>query len=225
MIVLPTREQLVKASEKRVWDFGNEILYDLCREHFSHTRDEEIVAKVLFIGRIYAAAVERGKKKQENINDDFYTKVIAPEFRKSKIDKYLTDLRQVKEIASDNIPQILSVHYYLISILNKTIDREKRSFCSKYLHFHCPDLFFIYDSRVVSALRKYIGRVPNDSKIGLGSNKVDAEYSKFFSKCFHLRGRIKEEMGISLTNRQFDNFLIDVANSDLSNRKIKGAQD
>lgn len=223
MIVLPTRKQISKAA-KSEWDFGNRILYDLCEEYFSHGKDEIIITKVLFIGRIYAAAVERGKKRQQNINDDFYTKVVAPLFRNSDIDKHLSKLKVLKCITPENIPQILSAHYYLVSTLNKIIDRDKRSFCSKYLHFHCPNLFFIYDSRVVSALRKYISRVPKELKIGFDSNQVDAEYSIFFNKCFHLKRRIENEIGISLTIRQFDNLLIDVANRDLSNRKIYGTQ-
>ncbi len=78
MIKLPTKQQINKALRKPPWDFGNQILYDICRNNFKHDRDDIIIAKILFIGRIYAAAVERRRNKQDVINDNFYVDIIAP---------------------------------------------------------------------------------------------------------------------------------------------------
>jgi hypothetical protein len=47
------------------WDFGNEILYSMCRQNPFHDKPEIVTAKVWLIGRSYAAAIERGRKKSK----------------------------------------------------------------------------------------------------------------------------------------------------------------
>ena len=66
----------------------------MCRKNFNHIEDEIIVAKVLFIGRIYAAAVERRRNKKDDINDNFYIDTIAPTFKESKLDDLLDELSE-----------------------------------------------------------------------------------------------------------------------------------
>lgn len=209
---LPTHKQLDTARQKSVWDFGNTILYKLCKENFKHDLDEHILTKVLFIGRIYAAAVERRKNKSNDINDNFYTDTVTPTFKKSKLDDKLSDLKNLKTEKIENIKSVLQTHYYLTSILQKITALDKRSFSSKYLHFHLPDLFYIYDSRAVSALRQFTSQVPKDLKHILDLDDIDKEYAKFYCKCFDLRRQIKSQFNFDLTHRQLDNLLIEVAN-------------
>jgi hypothetical protein len=209
---LPSKKQLESARQQNVWDFGNAILYKLCKDNFQHKTDDHILTKVLFIGRIYAAAVERRKNKSTDINDNFYTETIAPTFRKSELDIKLSDIKSLKADKVENIKSVLQTHFYLTSMLQKITALEKRSFCSKYLHFHLPDLFYIYDSRAVTALRKYASKVPEDLKHILKLDNIDSEYAKFYCKCYDLKRRIKTELNIDLTNRQLDNLLIEVAN-------------
>jgi hypothetical protein len=209
---LPTVEQTNSAKQIRVWDFGNAILYDLCQKNFRHVEDDKIVAKVLFIGRIYAAAVERRRNKKEGINDDFYTDTIAPTFRNSELDDLLNELSKYKELSVDSISSVLEVHSYLTNLLKRITDLEKRSFSSKYLHFHLPDLFFIYDSRAVIALRQFTSQVPKDLQKFIDIANADTEYAKFFIKCFDMKRSIQDQYHTHITNRQLDNILIDVAN-------------
>ena len=133
---LPTQKQLDTARQKNVWDFGNAILYKLCKDNFKHDTDDHILTKVLFIGRIYAAAVERRKNKSNDINDNFYTDIVAPTFRKSKLDEQLSKLKIAKTENIENIKLVLQTHYLLTSMLKKITALDKRSFSSKYLHFH-----------------------------------------------------------------------------------------
>lgn len=209
---LPNKKQLDNARQKNVWDFGNAILYKLCKDNFEHKTDEHILTKVLFIGRIYASAVERRKNKSTDINDNFYTDVIAPTFRESKLDEKLLELKSVNVDKVENIKFVLQTHYYLTSMLQKITALDKRSFSSKYLHFHLPNIFYIYDSRAVTALRKFISQVPKDLKHILKFENIDSEYAKFYCKCYDLKRRIKAQFNIDLTNRQLDNLLIEVAN-------------
>ncbi len=217
-MTLPTQLQIENAKQVNVWGFGNTILYDLCRKNFNHVEDEKILTKVLFIGRIYAAAVERRRNKKDEINDNFYIGTIVPTFRESELDKLLDELSTFKKLTIDCIPQILLTHSYLTRILKRITDLEKRSFCSKYLHFHMPNLFFIYDSRAVTGLRQFTSRVPKDLKECIYLENIDVEYAKFFIKCFDLKRQVEDHFKSTLTNRQLDNILIDVANKK-SNRK------
>ena len=212
MIMLPTKQQTNNALQKPSWDFGNQILYDLCRNNFNHDQDDVIIAKVLFIGRIYAAAVERRRNKQDVINDNFYIDIIAPTFRKSAIDNHLNELRKYKTITLDNIKEILKTHYYLTEILNKITALNKRSFASKYLHFHLPDLFYIYDSRAVEGIRSFVRRTPIYLEKIIKGVECDKEYAKFFCKCFNLKKQVEKQYDIKITNRQLDNMLVEIAN-------------
>jgi hypothetical protein len=212
-MTLPSREQLKKAKQNNVWDFGNKILYDMCREYFHHNKAEHILTKVLFIGRIYASAVERRRNKKDEINDNFYIDTIAPTFINSKLDTYLDKLKSIKNLNIGNIKEILQTHYYLTNTLKKITDLEKRSFSSKYLHFHLPDLFFIYDSRAVMALRFFTSNVPKDLKKFIQLETADIEYAKFYCKCFDLKRQIEVHYKKTMTMRQFDNLLIEIANN------------
>jgi len=212
----PTQEQIDNAKRGNIWDFGNAILYDMCSKQFHHIEDEKIVAKVLFIGRIYAAAVERRRNKKNDINDNFYIDTIAPTFRNSRLDDLLDELHAFKKLSVDCVSPVLGLHFYLTDLLKKITALEKRSFASKYLHFHLPDLFFIYDSRAVIALRQFDSRVPKDLNGFVDIENVDAEYAKFFLKCFDLKRRIEDRYQTHITNRQLDNILIDVANNKLN---------
>lgn len=201
------------------WDFGNEVLYNLCKENFQHREEDKIIAKVWLIGRSYAAAIERRRNKA-GINDDFYTEVVAPAFKNSKLDSYLNDLKQCEEITNENIERILLTHNYLMQVIKEITDLEKRSLCSKYLHFHLPNLFYIYDSRVLEVIRQYVSRPPRDMKHIYNSPDVDTEYAKFFLKSFELRNSIENMFGLKLSPREVDKVLIVKANNSTSIERI-----
>ncbi|MHC1704980.1 MAG: hypothetical protein AB9846_13810 [Tenuifilaceae bacterium] len=218
----PTKQQLERAIQKSPWDFSNKILYELCRNNFNHKEDDVILTKVLFIGRIYAAAIERRKNKDdEDINDNFYLKEVTNIFRKPELDERLANLSKHSEISSENIISVLNTHYYLTSEIRKITALEKRSFSSKYLHFHLPEMFYIYDSRAVTALREFISDVPDEMKEIVKLENVDKEYAKFLCKCVSLKKQIEIRYNIKIANRQFDNLLIEVANNKAIEKKKK----
>jgi hypothetical protein len=204
-------QELINQFKQTEWEFVNEILYTMCRENFSHQQTDKIIGKVVLIGRTYAAAIERRKNKTE-LNDGFYIDKVAPQFKKSKLDFYLGSLKANTDLTENMIPDILNTHFYLTNLIKQLTEQHKRSFSSKYLHFHLPHLFFIYDSRAVTALRQFKSRVPRDLNYILQSEEVDKEYARFYLKCFDLKRQIKHQHNISLTNRQFDNLLMKIAN-------------
>jgi hypothetical protein len=209
--------EIIEACKKSVWNFGNGVLYKLCAENFYHTEDEKILAKVWLIGRAYAAAIERRRIKEAN-NDDFYIDKVVPAFKNSELDSRLRELSQYDKLTQENLEEILETHYYFTKLTADLTGLEKRSFCSKYLHFHLPNLFPIYDSRVVGSLRKLISKTPTRFSQILNSTRIDREYTIFACKSLAVRQDIEKTFGKELTLREFDNLLIRFANDVLLNR-------
>ncbi len=186
-----------------VWDLSNEILYEMCQKYPHHKKDGDIIAKVLLIGRVYSAAIER-RKSVDNISSVFYREAVAPGIRKSKIDAWLNTLRDFDRPTSGNCVQIIVVHKKVTDLFREISGLEKRSLASKYLHFHFPTLFFIYDSRSVSAIRQ----VEHVTYWNPNLVEYDHAYAKFFLRCMAFTERVKAECGTKLTPRQLDKYLL-----------------
>ena len=54
-------KEFIEQTEQSEWDFGNEILYKMCEEYFTHEQTDKIIGKVILVGRAYTAAMERRK--------------------------------------------------------------------------------------------------------------------------------------------------------------------
>lgn len=202
-----TLKQIENSKKDIGWDLGNKILYDLCKNNFTHDTVDKVLAKTWLIGRSYSVALERRKNKI-NDSEDFYLKTVASTFIESDIDIILKNLLEYDKISIDNLHEILLAHKYLTEQIFKITNLEKRSFSSKYLHFHLPELFYIYDSRAVSAIRLHVPKLPNELRILAEDTNCDKEYSHFCYKCFWLQKSITEKYNVSLTPRQLDNFLL-----------------
>lgn len=206
---------LNKARESDIWELGNGYLYSLCRDHYYHKADNEIAAKIWLIGRSYSASVERRKNKKSNEkNDNFYKLIVVPALKNSILDSYLINLKRFSSINLNNVYYIIETHGYLTKVLNKITAMDKRSLSSKYLHFHCPRLFYIYDSRAVKGLRILKKKLQNKLKNKiLKDKKYDKEYSRFYMACLDIHKEIITKYKIRLSIRQFDNLLISIADN------------
>lgn len=192
------------------WDLGNDVLYDLCRAHPGHSSEPAVIAKIWLIGRSYAAAIERRRNKTDE-NDDFYVEVVAPKVKSSGIDAWLQKLGSFAAPTDANFEQIVRVHGHVTDLFEQITGLEKRSLASKYLHFHLPHLFFIYDARAVKGLQRLqqvVGRASSASIAG-----GDNEYRKFFEKCLRLQAEIKKRFGASVSPRETDKLLLQVSAS------------
>lgn len=188
------------------WDFFNDQIYKLCDSHPEHTITDKILAKVLIIGRTYAAAIERRKNKSEE-NDAFYIEKVAPLFKKLDLDAAIAKVKVQSTSHKTQILKILKLHQLLTKATFNLTKQNKRSFASKYLHFHLPHHFFIFDSRATKAISSL--NIIADKELIKNAN-IDEEYGVFFLKCWHLQKQINEEHGVSLTPREIDNLLISV---------------
>lgn len=186
------------------WGLMNKLLYQMCSKYPEHTDTSTIMAKICLIGRSYSASIERRKiKDEEDRGDDFYEKTVAPEIMESKIDHWLCSLKEYRNIAENNLGQIIETHSKVMKLFNRISGLNKRSLASKYLHFHLPNLFYIYDSRAIKGLR-----VISDFRINNQFQCYDVEYSKFVQKLFYLHNKAQETFGITLSTRQLDRLLL-----------------
>ena len=201
-----TTDLIKKAQADSPWDTGNNVLYSLCRTHPKHINTDEVVAKIWLIGRSYAAAIER-RRNADAYDGDFYLDKVAPPIIESDIDAWIHTAAHTGELVDASLPTSLFVHQQVTSLFNRISGLEKRSLGSKYLHFHLPHFFFIYDSRAVRGISKLATVVGRATQM---NTQADREYKKFAAKCLRLQRHISNEFGVSLSPRQIDNLLLEI---------------
>ena len=188
------------------WTFGNSILYKMCKDNPKHTDPDVIVGKIWLIGRSYAAAIERRKDANQE-TDNFYFDIVAPNMKRIgiKLDKKISTL---SKSSSSDIENLLTTHKFLTDEFNKISHLQKRSLASKYLHFHCPEKVFIYDSRANNAINKLVVRPYKSAHNNLSPSEYDKEYGKFVCKVLELKHFLETELKKHLSPRDIDNFLL-----------------
>ncbi len=194
---------VARAIGRSVWDFGNRVFYDLCANHPHHDEDDVIVAKVWLIGRSYAAAIERRRSNTPSLNGDaFYERSVAPNIRKSGIDKWF---RSISDDASNDIALILRVHKKVMDLFGEISGLGKRSLASKYLHFHFPSRYYIFDTRAmkgIQALTTGVGRNLHSLR------NYDETYARFYLRAQTLNAELNSLVGRSLSPRELDKVLL-----------------
>ncbi len=186
---------------QKVWDLGNKVLYDLCSDNPAHTDNDAIVAKTWLIGRAYAVTLER-RRNADVRGDAFYIERVARAFRNSEIDKWFRDLK--RKGACGNRQKAIETHKKLTDLLQSITDFENRSFASKYLHFHFPSQFYIFDSRADKSASKLAKLDRNRIRFA----NADAKYADFYARCEQLSGLIKELIGRFPAPREVDKVLL-----------------
>jgi hypothetical protein len=85
------------------------------------------------------------------------------------------------------------------------VGKRKRSFASKYLHFHAPKAVPIFDSYAVQNLKEFVPgrlRVPPD-----WNGPADSQYAAYVARYLVFRDTIRERFDLRLTPRQIDRLL------------------
>ena len=201
------RNAVDEAKKKDPWDLGNNVLYDLCEKEREHKDEGAIFAKIWLIGRAYAAAIERRRTKEENKenNHEYYKKAIK-KIKESEIDKWISELSDFKGSEKERFSQIVSTHRKVQDLFEEISGLKKRSLASKYLHFHLPDYFYIYDSRAESAMKKFTPILEKKSRPSVKDS--DPPYYKFVGHCLDLQAFIEKNIeNAPLTPRQIDRIL------------------
>lgn len=189
------------------WDLGNKVLYDMCAAYSQHETPAEAISKVWLIGRSYAAAIERRKNKQED-SDDFYEKTVGPGVCNSRIDDVLSNMPASPADPVLSVADTVRAHWTVNSLFQSLAHMGKRSLAAKYLHFHRPDIFFIYDSRAQTAISKLTPDCRYIECVSLSESERDELYYKFCMRACWLRRHVEESHGHALTPRQLDKVLL-----------------
>ncbi len=191
------------------WSFGNEILYEMCRKSPEHKSADEIVGKVWLIGRSYAAAIERRKNVNKiDSGDDFYFNVVAPKMLKAgeELDNRINKLKKYDAITEENLKEIVDTHLFLTNVFSDISGHDKRSLASKYLHFHVPKLFYIFDSRAIQGARSYV--MPDKQLRALLAPFGDKDYIELVIRLFTFQEYVKSKYGMTISPRVIDSFLL-----------------
>ena len=182
--------------------WGNVVLYQMCRDAPRHDDIDEISGKIWLIGRSYSAAIERGAGERIIKDEDFYITQVAPAIKNSDIDLWLDSVRDISRVTYDNVDLVLSAHKNVTDLFQRISGKEKRSLASKYLHFHQPNAFFIFDSIANSKVRE---KLRNKKQRFAVPRKHDYEYSQFVYRCLYYRDNIYEnESRENTSTRQLD---------------------
>jgi hypothetical protein len=200
-----------RALRDDAWTIGNKALYDLCRRYPRHRRDADIVAKIWLIGRTYSASVERGRSGgvgSDRSNEWFYTEAVPKALRESALDDRLESLNRFKRIDESNVNAILNTHALLMRVLRQLTGKNKRSLASKYLHFHRPHLFFIYDARAVKGIQAL-----NLTRCPVNAPTADVPYAGFVADAISLQNRVWHQFGHRLNPRQLDRLLLAICDT------------
>lgn len=207
--VLNSKLSAILNSKRSKWDYANSILYEMCEKKPLHDDADIIVGKIWLIGRSYAAAIERRKNKDDTDDDDFYYEIVAPKMLSigNTLDERITELKQYPVLSEENLDLVLNTHKLLTDAFFDITELEKRSLASKYLHFHCPQMFFIYDSRANLGVRKWVKldkqRVYKHYPCG-----CDVEYADFCVRMIELQEYCKQKFGYTPSPRKIDDFLL-----------------
>ena len=200
-------EDIAKARAQAAYGFGNQILYDMCKNYPKHIDEAVIIGKIWLIGRSYAAAIERGSKR---IN---YETDVGPAIKAigDTLDDKISHLAIYPQITRECLSDMLKTHHFLMKEFRNITGMDKRSLASKYLHFHAPNVVYIYDSLAQMHVSKY--KLPYrplkmELQKELGANNVDDAYLDFVAKAFELNEQIHREHNIWLTPRELDAVLL-----------------
>lgn len=199
-----TKQEVFNACTPDVFDFGNEWLYKLCSDYPRHTDESHSIAKVWLIGRAYSAAIER--KSAPEGADELYRNQIGPAMRKSRLDILISELPDGRSPIEERFSFGVEVHAELMRIWSTAGATGKRSLASKYLHFHCPNVFPLLDSRALAGIKKVTPdarRVPK-----LDASSGDTIYRSFCARSAWLIREIRQQFRARLSLRQIDKLLL-----------------
>lgn len=157
------------ASEE--YSFGNKLLYDMCKDIDGQKwNDPKILAdKIWLVGRSYAASPERRISKGDvpKVGDgtgEYFNEVAKDIHNKYSVQNEIVDklngnykfdfsdsdiallIRTIKSVEKFNDAVKEANIKYDEYRLEESNYKNQISFCSKFLHFHFPNTFFIFDS-------------------------------------------------------------------------------
>jgi hypothetical protein len=193
--------------------YGNHVLYKMCKARPEHTDPKIVGSKIWIIGRAYAATIERQGKKRTKKDEDEHDHVASIIYREP-IDDWIKNVSSIHKLTSKNIEKSLECHKNMVELLKPFTRKKKRSlrsFVSKYLHFHKPLAFFIYDSRATARIKDAIKQLSNRKQHFKFPRGYDDTYAAFCARCIYYRDEFLEKhlrRKVKVTPRVLDMWLL-----------------
>lgn len=187
-----TREFITDTLALSVQDARTRALYELCFLHRSHFRSEIVADKLRMILRLCA---------EHGLGVD----TLSPEFAayrlgRSGLDRWFAGLATAERI---DPALVFEVHKRVMDLFEDLPPQQARSLASKYLHFHFPELFYLYDSRVETAAIAL-----EQEECGyLAGGDHDPDYARFFACCRRLAESFAPLAGRCPNPRELDRLL------------------
>lgn len=184
---LPDREFVTDVLASAFLDPQRRALYDLCFQHGDHLREAVTAEKLRRIVRLYA----------EYDGCSLSPEAVAQRLGRSGVDSWFGLLASAEAL---DPAQLLETHHRMMAVFADLSDVEARSLASKYLHFHFPELFYIYDTVVASVAARLVG----DECASEGSPAPDPVYARHMACCRRLTQQLAPQLGRRLSPRELD---------------------
>ncbi len=188
---------------ERLYKHSDDFLYSLCENCRDHRNLGETYTKVQLIGLAYRADPGRHGKPIKDVAE-FLT------LKHSEVDRIFNRLRKVSESNSSLnalvLQKVVEEHGSLLELLCKkfTKGRIPRSFLSKYMHFHFPNIVPIFDSIADRKIRSFCYESGELSK-PLGA---DEKYYKFCNRFLTLWNyAVDQRLNPNPTVKSLDQYL------------------
>jgi len=171
------------------WQPADKCLYQL----FQQTSSKAVTrSKVDFLNRYYGTQLERRKVNIESLSDALYS---SEKFK--DLPNYLKKEGLWNSLFAPKT-NIYTIHFELTFFVDEITGTWETVFASKWLHFHCPHLFPIIDSKSEDALFKHEcvpAKKELDKLIGkfqpeLKRDEFDKRYCQFCYGLLKLRSLI-----------------------------------
>ena len=203
-------DTIEKAIGSNSWDLCNDVLYALCRDRPRHKATQDVLAKIVIIGRVHSASLERRKPSGSFHSDGFLDQIATPAIQGSHIDFWFDELSAASSKINSERPLdlLLRVHRDLTLLFQKISGQRNRSLAAKYLHCHFPDLFYVFNTRSAATLRKYVSMRNATFR---GEPFADSQYERFFLSCERFNDQAETCLGRRLSPRQMDKVLLELS--------------
>lgn len=187
-----TREFITNALAESILDARLRALYELCFMHRHHLRGDIVADKLRMLVRLCA---ERGI-----VMNDFSPEYVAHRLGRADVDRWFGGLATAEKL---DVALLLEVHKHMMRVFDDLGETEARSLASKYLHFHFPELLFVFDSRVEAAA---IALGEGDCGY-LALTEHDPAYGRFYACARKLVDKMTPMVGRRLSPRELDRVL------------------
>jgi hypothetical protein len=188
----PNREFIQDALAGALLDPRTRALYELCFLHRHHFQDEIVADKLRMMVRVY---VEQGL----NVNE-FSSELVAHRLGRSGIDRWFASLATAEHLDQ---ALVFELHKRVMDVFSDLPEVQARSLAAKYLHYHFPELFYIYDAGLETAASDL-----GEGECGyLALAEHDPVYDSFFACCRKLADKLAAQAGHRLSPRELDRIL------------------